>query len=111
MGIDIRQGYGLTETAPVISVNRQGANNPTTVGEPLEKVEVRLGDMDELQVRGPSIMKGYWKRPEATAEAFTSDGWFRTGDLAELSGRRTHPNQRPYQGNHCDLDRRKNLAD
>lgn len=85
MGIDIRQGYGLTETAPVISVNRQGANNPTTVGEPLEKIEVRLGDMDELQVRGPSVMKGYWKRPEATTEAFTSDGWFRTGDQAELS--------------------------
>ena len=85
LGIEIRQGYGLTETSPVISVNREGSNNPVTVGEPIPGLQVRLGEMDELQVKGPTVMKGYWKRPEATSESFTDDGWLRTGDQADLS--------------------------
>lgn len=85
LGIEIRQGYGLTETSPVISVNREGSNNPVTVGEPIPGLQVRLGEFDELQVKGPTVMKGYWKRPDATAESFTEDGWLRTGDQADLS--------------------------
>ncbi len=85
LGIPLQQGYGLTETSPVLSVNRAGANSPITVGQPLNNVMVRLSDEGELQVRAPSVMKGYWKRPDATAEVFTEDGWLKTGDLAEIS--------------------------
>ena len=85
MGVELRQGYGLTETSPVISVNRENCNNPVTVGQPIPGLQIRLGDIEELQVKGPTVMKGYWKRPDATAEVFTEDGWFRTGDQADLS--------------------------
>lgn len=85
MGVELRQGYGLTETSPVISVNRENCNNPVTVGQPIPGLQIRLGDMEELQVKGPTVMKGYWKRPDATAEVFTEDGWFKTGDQADLS--------------------------
>lgn len=85
MGVPIRQGYGLTESSPVLSVSRTTGNHPATVGEPLPGTEVRLGEMDELQVRGPQVMRGYWERPEETARAFTEDGWLRTGDQADLS--------------------------
>lgn len=85
LGLPLFQGYGLTETSPVICVNVPGFNNPETCGQTLPSVEVRLGDHEELQVKAPSVMLGYWKRPDATAEAFTSDGWFRTGDQADLS--------------------------
>src|SRR5690606_34289154 len=74
----------MTETTPVISVNTLDGNDPATVGTPLPCVEVRIGEQRELQVRGPIVMKGYWKRPEETAAAFTDDGWLRTGDQAEL---------------------------
>lgn len=85
MGIPLLQGYGLTETSPVVCFNIPGRNNPVTVGIPLVRVQARLGEFDELQIKGPSVMKGYWKRPEATAEAFTEDGWFKTGDQADFS--------------------------
>ena len=85
MGVELRQGYGLTETSPVISVNRENCNNPVTVGQPIPGLQIRLGDMEELQVKGPTVMKGYWKRPDATAEVFTEDGWFKTGGQADLS--------------------------
>lgn len=85
MGLPLLQGYGLTETSPVVCFNNPGKNNPVTVGIPLTRVQARLGDFDELQIKGPSVMKGYWKRPEATAEAFTEDGWFKTGDQADFS--------------------------
>ena len=85
MGVELRQGYGLTETSPVISLNRENCNNPVTVGQPIPGLQIRLGDIEELQVKGPTVMKGYWKRPDATAEVFTEDGWFRTGDQADLS--------------------------
>lgn len=85
MGVELRQGYGLTETSPVISVNRENCNNPVTVGQPIPGLQIRLGNMEELQVKGPTVMKGYWKRPDATAEVFTEDGWFKTGDQADLS--------------------------
>ncbi len=85
MGVPIRQGYGLTESSPVLSVSCATGNHPATVGEPLAETEVRLGEMDELQVRGPQVMRGYWERPEETSQAFTEDGWLRTGDQADLS--------------------------
>ena len=84
LDVPLLQGYGMTETTPVISVVTLESNDPATVGEPLPSVEVRIGEQDELQVRGAIVMKGYWKRPEETAEAFTADGWLRTGDQAEL---------------------------
>ncbi len=81
LGLPIIQGYGMTETSPVIAGNNLSDNQPLTVGHPYTHVEVRLGEGDEIQVRGPSVMKGYWHREDATAEAFTEDGWLRTGDV------------------------------
>lgn len=84
MGLPIHQGYGLTETSPVLCFSRKENNHPQCVGHPLPDTEVKLGDRDELLVKGPQVMKGYWNRPEATEAAFI-DGWFRTGDQADLS--------------------------
>lgn len=84
LGVPIYQGYGLTETAPVLSVNMIGNNNPATVGPIIDNMQARLGENDELQVKGPLVMKGYWNRPDATKDVFTEDGWFRTGDQADI---------------------------
>ena len=78
------QGYGMTETSPIIAVNRQDWNHPSTVGPAVSNLEVRLSEEGELQVRGPSVMKGYWNRPDATKEIFTPDGWLRTGDVCDI---------------------------
>lgn len=83
MGIRIHEGYGLTETSPVIAVNTPGAHRIGTVGKPLGNVEVRIAEDGEILVRGPSIFQSYWKRPEETAAAF-EDGWFKTGDVGNL---------------------------
>jgi len=83
LGIPIVQGYGMTETAPVVSFNAPDDNDPATVGRAVEKVEVRIGENAELQVRGPNVMRGYWKREEDTAKTFI-DGWLRTGDQASI---------------------------
>ena len=85
MGISMRQVYGLTETTPIVSFSPRRLNHPDCVGWAVADTEVRLGDNDELQVKGPQVMKGYWKKPKETAAAFTPDGWFRTGDQADLS--------------------------
>ncbi len=85
MGIPLYQGYGLTETTPVVCVNLHGMNNPITCGPALKHVQARLGENSELQVKGPSVMKGYWKLPQETADVFTEDGWFKTGDQAEIA--------------------------
>jgi long-chain acyl-CoA synthetase len=84
LGVNILQGYGLTETSPVISVNTLEDNLPATVGRPLPGVEVKVADNGELLVRGPTVMLGYWRDPEATAAAIDGDGWFRSGDLARI---------------------------
>ena len=84
LGINILQGYGMTETAPIMSVNKVGDNHPQTVGPALGNIEVRVGDNDELQMRGPSLMNGYWNRPADTRAVFTEDGWLRTGDQADI---------------------------
>jgi long-chain acyl-CoA synthetase len=74
----------MTETAPVVAANTLVHNDPATVGTALQGVELRVGENRELQVRGPNVMKGYWKRPEDSARAFTDDGWLRTGDQASI---------------------------
>jgi len=83
VGIRIFEGYGLTETSPVIALNFPGAHKLGTVGKPLPNVECRLAPDGELLVRGPSVFHGYWNRPEETQAAFDAD-WFRTGDVASL---------------------------
>jgi len=83
LGIPIHEGYGLTETSPVIAVNTPAAHKLGTVGKPLANVEVRIADDGEVLVRGPSIFKGYWNRPEETRNVFV-DGWFKTGDIGQL---------------------------
>lgn len=84
MGISVLQGYGLTETSPVISTNTPEKNRPETIGLPMHDIEVCIGDDDELLVRGPNIMLGYWKDDTATREVFTDDGWLRSGDQARI---------------------------
>jgi len=90
LGLPLLQGYGMTETAPVVSVNTPKDNRPASVGRALPGVEVRIGENRELQVRGPIVMKGYWNRPEDTARILSSDGWLGTGDQAEIIDGRIH---------------------
>src|SRR5580704_15066476 len=83
IGIRIDEGYGLTETSPVIAVNVPSQHKLTTVGKVLSNLEVRIATDGEVLVRGPSVFKGYWNMPEETASAFDDD-WFKTGDIGHL---------------------------
>lgn len=84
IGIPLYQGYGLTETSPVISVNTPLNNKIGTCGKPFSHVEVKLATDNELLVRGDSVMLGYHKRPEKTSQTIDAEGWLYTGDLAEI---------------------------
>ena len=84
VGIRIFEGYGLTETSPVIALNFPDAHRMGTVGKALSNVECRFAEDGELEVKGPSIFKGYWKKEKETGEAFTADGWFKTGDIGNI---------------------------
>jgi long-chain acyl-CoA synthetase len=83
VGIRIHEGYGLTETSPVIAVNTPIHHRIGTVGKILPNLEVRIAEDGEILVRGPSVFKGYWNRPEETQNAF-EDGWFKTGDIGNI---------------------------
>ena len=84
LGLPVVQGYGMTETSPVVSVNTLTDNDPASVGRALPGVEVRIGENRELQVRGATVMRGYWKRPQDTAITIDREGWLATGDQAEI---------------------------
>lgn len=84
LGLPVYHGFGMTEASPVVSVNRPDDNLPASVGRPLPGVEVRIGPQDELLIRGPSVMQGYWNNPEATAETLDAEGWLHSGDKARF---------------------------
>jgi long-chain acyl-CoA synthetase len=83
-GIAVWEGYGLTETSPVIALNTPVSQKMGSVGKPLGNVELKFAEDGELLVRGPSVFAGYWHKPAANAECFDAEGWFRTGDIAHL---------------------------
>jgi long-chain acyl-CoA synthetase len=84
LGLTISQGYGMTELSPVVSTNKLDDNDPVSVGQPLRDVNIKLSDNDELCVRSPGIMLGYWNNEQATKEIIDDDGWLHTGDKAKI---------------------------
>jgi long-chain acyl-CoA synthetase len=93
-GVDVLEGYGLSETSPVASLNDPRGRKPGSIGKPVKGVEMRIvgdgdrelapGEIGEIVIRGHNIMKGYWRNPEATREAITEGGWFHSGDLGRM---------------------------
>lgn len=83
VGIRLHEGYGLTETSPVVALNNPHCYRAGSVGKPLKNVQVKIGEDNEILVQGPSVFKGYWNMPEESARVF-EDGWFRTGDVGRL---------------------------
>lgn len=97
-GIPVYEGYGMTETAPVICTNPMNRSKPGMVGRPVPGVEIRIAEDGELLVKGPNVMLGYYKAPEETAKTMDEDGWLHTGDIAEM-----------HQGYVKIVDRKKNI--
>ncbi len=87
LGLPLLQGYGMTEASPVVSANHPDDNIPTSVGTPLDGVEVSLGEQDELLVRGDNVMLGYWRNEPATRAAIDAEGWLHTGDKGSIGVR------------------------
>ena len=87
VGIALWEGYGLTETSPVISLNTPLHHQMGSTGVPLPNVELKFAEDGELLVRGPSVFSGYWQKPQATAECFDDEGWFKTGDIGHTDSR------------------------
>jgi len=85
LGVPIYQGYGLTETSPVVCCNRPGDNLPASIGKPLPGIEVVIGDNDELLTRSRCVMRGYWQNEEATHDLIDAEGWVHTGDQAKVN--------------------------
>ena len=98
IGITTIQGYGLTETSPAVSFTRPDEDEIGTVGKPFDNVEIKIADDGEILIKGPIVMKGYWKEPEVSAEVI-KDGWFHTGDIGEIT----------KKGNLRITDRKKNI--
>ena len=84
MGIKVIEGYGLTETTPVTNTNKPSKIKPGHIGIAVKDTQVRIGEGGELQIKGPQVMMGYYKNEDATKESFTEDGFFKTGDIAEM---------------------------
>ena len=87
LGINVFQGYGLTESSPAVAMNSFHLNIPDSVGQIMPGVELRTAENDELQIKGDMVMLGYWNNHQATSEVMTKDGWLRTGDKARIDGR------------------------
>lgn len=90
LGLTLIQGYGLTETSPVATFNRIENNDPRSIGHPIEGVDLKIGNSDELLIKGPGVMIGYWNNHAATAQAIDSDGWFHSGDQARIDDKTGH---------------------
>jgi long-chain acyl-CoA synthetase len=100
-GCQVLEGYGLSETSPVARFNRRDRERkPGSIGVAIDGVELRLADDGELLVRGENVMKGYWGREDATAQAIDGDGWFRTGDVARVDD----------DGDYYIVDRKKDVS-